>query len=432
MIGKQNQRGGSDGRLGRAQSDGLAEGLFRERWRDVVAALAARFGPSHLDAIEDAVQTAFLRALDRWSIGGVPENPGGWIYTVARNRLLDRLRHQQSEVLTDQVPEPTSGQYAAEPLCDWTGPLADEVYRMILVCAAPVLRPRESLVITLRLVCGLGLHEIARGMLLSDDAAAKLLVRAKQRLRDAHLSLDPPDGRERGRRLDRVLQTIYLLYNAGYDAPTGETALRIDLCREAERLIDLVLESEGGAAPRAWALAALMSFQSSRLGARVSEDGTPILLSKQDRSRWNQAKIGRAFGCLDRSIGGPDRSRYHLEAAIAASHAAALRWEETDWAHILSLYDDLLTLSDTPIVRLNRAVAVSMVRGPDAALDEIGTLASDRRVTKNPLLHALRADLLQQKGDMLSARAAFAEAAALSRNKSVRTLLNRRMGDLSI
>ncbi len=407
----------------------LAEHLFRDRWRDVIAALARRFGPDRLDQIEDAVQGAFLKALDRWALEGPPGNPGGWIYRVAANALLDRVR-RDGRFPSEAVMEDLVDERQQEPL--WFGALADDVLRMILVCAHPSLRPRESLAITLRLVCGLGLHEIASALLLSDQAAHKLLTRSKAKLRAAAPSLDPPVGPEQARRLTRVLQLIYLLFNEGYSANTGDDLVRQDLCSEAERLLLLLLQSEAAQDSRLWALAALISFQASRLPARADPEGELLRLRDQDRRQWDARKIAQGFGCLDRAIGGEDCSRYHLEAAIAACHAAAERYEETDWQHILSLYDQLQELAPSPVVRLNRAVALAMVQGPQAALAVLEPLAQEKALANSYLLPAVQADLLSQVARPQEAARHYARAMTLTHNASVRRFLEGRMACLAL
>lgn len=400
----------------------LAEHLFRDRWRDVIAALVNRFGAARLEQIEDAVQQAFLKALDRWSLEGPPANPGGWIYRVAVNSLLDQLR-REGRFPSEAVVEDLIDDRHEEPL--WFGPLADEVMRMILVCAHPSLRPRESLAITLRLVCGLGLHEIASALLLSDEAAHKLLARSKAKLREAAPSLEPSrleldwESEAGSRRLLRILQLIYLLFNEGYSAHTGAQLVRLDLTREAERLLLLLLESEAAKDSRLWALAALISFQASRLPARSGPEGHLLRLSEQDRAAWDRRKVAQGFACLDRAIGGSLCSRYHLEAAIAACHAGAASYEETDWVQILSLYDQLLEIWPTAVVRLNRAVALAMVEGAAAGLAALAPLCDERTLANTYLLPAVRADLLSQAGRKQEAIVAYERASALARNEAV-------------
>ncbi len=407
----------------------LTEHLFRDRWRDVIAALVNRFGAARLEQIEDAVQQAFLKALDRWSLEGPPANPGGWIYRVAVNSLLDQLRREgrfPSEAVADDLVDDRQ----EEPL--WFGPLADEVMRMILVCAHPSLRPRESLAITLRLICGLGLHEIASALLLSDEATHKLLTRSKAKLRQAAPSLEPSrleldwESAAGSRRMLRILQLIYLLFNEGYSAHTGESLVRLDLTREAERLLLLLLDSEAAKDRRLWALAALISFQASRLPARSGPEGHLLRLSEQDRQTWDQRKIAQGFACLDRAIGGEVCSRYHLEAAIAACHAGAASYEETDWPQILALYDQLLEVWPTAVVRLNRAVALAMVEGAEAGLAALAPLKDERALANSYLLPAVRADLMSQKGRNQEAAADYERAIALARNETVTRFLQAR------
>lgn len=405
----------------------MAAHLFRDRWRDVIATLARQFGGGRLADIEDAVQGAFLKALDRWSLEGPPANPGGWIYTVARNALLDRIRAERGhagDAALDALP--------AAPPDDgaWVGALADNVLRMILVCTHPRLTPRESLAVTLRLVCGLGEHELANALLLSDAAARKLLTRTRDRMRALGLSMDPPDREGRAARLGRVLQIVYLLFNEGYSAHTGDAPVRAELCREAERLLDLLVTTEAAADGRVWALAALVAFQGARLPARAGPDGRLLRLAEQDRRLWDRGRVARGFACLDRSLASERRSRYHLEAAIAACHAMAPTYEDTDWPRILALYDDLLALVPSPVVALNRAVALAMVEGAVAGLAALDALDGD--LGSSYLLPAVRAELLGRAGREAEAQGQYERALGLSRNGAVQRFLDDRRAGLAV
>lgn len=369
----------------------LVEVFFKEKWRDAIVVLTRRFGPQHLDEIENAVQTAMLRALDSWRSGGQPRNPGGWIVTVAKNELIDRFRHRAlvarrsddvSELFPTIEPEPQL----------WSGPLEDEVLKMIFVCCHPALSARGSIAVTLRLICGLGVREIAKALLTTEDAAKKLLVRTKSKIRERGLPFEIPDHSEIESRRERALHVIYLLFNEGYAAHTGEELIRAELCQEARRLVDLLLRSRIGQDGPVWGLAALIALQSSRLPARVDSSGRLLRLEEQDRGRWDRVLIEEGFAFLERSMAGAETSKYHLEAAIAACHAIAPSYEATDWLRIREFYDDLAALAPSPVVELNRSVAVMMTEGPRAGIALLERIQAEGSLANSHLLPALLAD----------------------------------------
>ena len=371
--------------------------FFREKWRDIIVVLTRRFGTDNLEEIENAVQSAMVKALDSWPIAGIPDNPGGWIFAVAKNQMLDRLRHlSHASQNVSAVADTLYGETGGEP--DWAGPLEDDTLRMILVCCHPSLKERESIAITLRLICGLGSHEIAGGLLMSEEAARKLLSRTKAKIRERRFPFELPEKEEQAARLDRVLQIVYLLFNEGYAARSGDDLVRSDLCEEALRLADLLLQSQMAAAGRLWALAALIAFQASRLPARVAEDGRLLRLHEQDRARWDRKRIGLGFRFLEQSMKSTERTRYHLEAAIAACHASAASYDETDWLQILAFYDDLMDLAPSPVVELNRSVAVMMTEGPEQGLSILSRLEADSALRGSYLLPALQGDFEARAG----------------------------------
>ena len=414
----------------------FVERFYREKWREVVLVLTRRFGTGALHDIESAVQTAMVKALEAWPQDGLPVNPGGWILTVARNSLIDRVRH--GALTRDKRPQVEAALYATGedhrsndgPL--WAGPMEDEVLKMILVCCHPRLGARESAAITLRLVCGLGVPEIARSLLTSDTALTKLLSRAKARIRERPIPFDLPAEGELTARLDRALQVLYLLFNEGYAAQVGELATRGELCREAQRLVGLLLESRMAEQSRVWALAALMAFQGARLPARVGADGQLLRLAEQDRGLWDQDGLALGFTFLERSMRGNERSRYHLEAAIAACHAVAPSYEATDWPAILGFYDDLMALAPSPVVALNRAVAVLMVEGPAPAIAILEELEAAGGLARNHLLPALLGDFHRRAGQAERAADYYRRALALTGNAPQRQFLETQMAGCSI
>jgi RNA polymerase sigma-70 factor (ECF subfamily) len=391
----------------------FVDAFFREKWRDIIVVLTRRFGPQHLDDIENAVQTAMVRALDTWPLAGIPDNPGGWIFTVAKNHMLDRLRKLKRAA-------------------DRAGPLEDDTLRMILVCCHPRLTARESIAITLRLICGLGTQDIAGALLIGDDAARKLLYRTKDKIRRRRFPFELPEPDEQAARLNRVLQIIYLQFNEGYAARTGDDLTRNDLCAEAQRLADLLLRSQMAEKGSVWALAALMAFQASRLPARVDGEGRLLRLQEQDRPRWDRRQIALGFDLLDQSMSSSERSRYHLEAAIAACHAAAETYDDTDWPRIRGFYDDLMALVPSPVVELNRSVAVMMTDGPAAGLTVLQTLEDAPALKDSYLLPALQGDFEARAGRPDLAERHYRDALDKSENSPVRAFLADQISACSI
>jgi len=409
----------------------FVDAFFREKWRDVIVVLTRRFGPQHLDDIENAVQTAMVRALDTWPLAGIPDNPGGWIFTVAKNHMLDRLR--KAKLAAESVPAVTDRLYSDESdTPEWAGPLEDDTLRMVLVCCHPRLTARESIAITLRLICGLGTHDVAGALLIGDAAARKLLYRTKEKIRRRRFSFELPEPDEQAARLDRVLQIVYLLFNEGYAARTGDDLTRNDLCAEAQRLADLLLRSQMAQEGRVWALAALMAFQASRLPARVDAAGRLLRLQEQDRSRWDRRQIALGFSFLDQSMTGEARSRYHIEAAIAACHAAAACYDDTDWQRIRDFYDDLMDLTPSPVVELNRSVAVMMTDGPAAGLAILRRLDGAPALRDSYLLPALQGDFESRAGRPDVAAAYYRTALDKSENSPVRAFLADQINACSI
>lgn len=401
--------------------------FFRTKWGEIVAALTRRFGTERLDDVENAVQSAMLKALDTWQLNGIPNNPGGWIYTAARNSLLDGLRVATlARNRRDQIAEALYDADGAAP--DWLGPLDDEVIEMIFVCCHPALNTRDSVLLTLRLVCGLGIQEIAAATYLSYEAVRKSLTRTKANIRKRGISLAMPDHTEQTARTSRVLQVLYLLFNEGYSPRGGDEPIRRDLCQEAQRLCDLLSRSRHADDGRVWALGGLMAFQVSRFGERIDANGLPKLLSRQDRSRWDREQIRHGFSCLDRSMASPMRSTYHLEAAIAACHAIAPDYDSTDWRRVLEFYDDLLALAPSPAVELNRAIAVMMVEGLAAGIALLETLKESKALKNDYLLPAVLADFHARAGQHDEAEACYRQALDMVGNGAIRALLQEQLG----
>ncbi len=379
---------------------GLVDHLFRHSYGRIVAGLTRVLGPSRLDLVEDVVQEALLRALRTWPYRGVPEHPEAWLAQVARHLAVDAARRRCVEQRVERDLEawaPTGSGGAEHPR--GPGELGDDTLGMMFLCCHPTLTPASQVALVLKTVCGFGVREIAASFVAQENAVAQRITRAKERLRQEQVRFEVLGVAEREARLDAVLDAIYLLFNGGYCAHEGAELVRLDLVHEAVRLGELLLESPELAQPKVFALNALTRLLGARLPARVGSLGELLTLELQDRSRWDRGWLQRGFEHFARSIGGDALTPFHAEAAIAACHASAAAYEDTDWTAILARYDHLLALRDTPITRLNRAVAVAKVHGPRAALGELDALTRDPTMPRYHLLWAVRAQLRWLVGD---------------------------------
>jgi RNA polymerase sigma factor (sigma-70 family) len=376
---------------------------------------------------EELAQDALVAALEQWPESGVPRNPGAWLMTIAKRRAVDMIRRNETyerklaEIGRDlEVGEdPTAADFAAVGSDD----ISDDLLRLVFVACHPVLSTEARVALTLRLLGGLSTDEIARAFLVSESTVAQRIVRAKRTLADANVPFEVPEEAERAERLASVLEVIYLVFNEGYSATAGDDWVRPALCEEALRLGRILAELTPRE-PEVHGLVALMEIQASRLRARVGPSGEPVLLLDQDRRRWDQLLIRRGLAALDRAqaLGG-SAGPYALQAAIAACHARARTAEETDWTLIAALYDALALIAPSPIVELNRAVALGMAYGPAAGLELVDALADEPALTGYHLLPSVRGDLLAKLGRLDEARAEFERAASLTRNARERTLL---------
>jgi RNA polymerase sigma factor (sigma-70 family) len=382
---------------------------------------------------EDLAQDALVAALERWPTSGVPDNPGAWLMTSAKNRAIDRLRRQKRlerkhEELGREIE---TRQRAASGLDDAIDDeVGDDLLRLIFLSCHPILPTESRVALTLRLLGGLKTEEIARAFLQPEPTLAQRLVRAKRTLAEARVPFEVPRGEERKARLESVLEVIYLIFNEGYSATAGDDWMRPALCEEALRL-GRILAGLAPDEPEVQGLVALMEIQASRIRARVDPSGEPILLLDQDRSRWDHMLIGRGLQALERAErGGGATGPYALQAGIAACHARARVASETDWTRIAGLYDALAGLLPSPVVELNRAVAHGMAFGPEAGLRLVDALVPEPSLRKYHLLPAARGDLLEKVGRLEEAREEFMRAASLTRNERERRVLLGRAGRL--
>jgi RNA polymerase sigma factor (sigma-70 family) len=412
-----------------AEVDKVVEAVWRMESAKIIAVLARML--RDVGQAEELAQDALVLALERWPQSGVPEQPAAWLTTVAKNRALDVLRrrqlHQEKEpslryeidsLLQDAAPDLEAA--VADAL---ENDIGDDLLRLVFVACHPVLPTDGRVALTLRLLGGLSTEEIARAFLVPEKTVAQRIVRAKRTLAEARVPFEAPRAHELGARLASVLQVIYLIYNEGYSASAGADWMRPALCEEALRLGRILAELQPDEA-EVHGLVALMEIQSSRARARVGPTGQPILLLEQDRARWDQLLIGRGLAALRRAEHtGRGLGPYGLQAAIASCHARARQAADTDWARIAALYDALSQLSPSPIVELNRAVALSMAYGPQAGLDVVDSLLEAPALKHYHLLPSVRGDLLAKLDRHAEARLEFERAAALTQNQRERELL---------
>jgi RNA polymerase sigma factor (sigma-70 family) len=411
---------GAGGETGRA-----IEAVWRIESARLVAGLARMCGDVGL--AEDLAQDALVAALERWPESGVPDNPGAWLMATAKNRAIDLARRgKRFEDRREQLAREAGMRMAMDAAEHEAalGGLGEDLLGLIFTCCHPLLSTEARVALTLRLLGGLSTEEIARAFLVSESTVAQRIVRAKRTLKEAHAPFEVPQGEQLDERLPSVLEVIYLVFNEGYAATAGESWMRLDLCEEALRL-GRVLAGLAPKQPEIHGLAALMEIQASRAKARIGPSGEPVLLLEQNRARWDPLLVRRGLTALEkaerlsRGTFGP----YTVQAAIAACHARAHSAEETEWERIAALYDALAQLTPSPVVELNRAVAISMASGPEEGLDLVEALAADGSLSGYHLLRSVRADLLAKLNRGEEARAEFERAAAMTGNERERELL---------
>lgn len=409
----------------------VAEDLFRHEGARLVASLAAHLGTHRLQLAEDVVQEALVRALQTWPYRGIPENPAAWLTQAAKNLAFDALRREQNwrrkeaAITAEQerwlaLDEPTDERH-----------FSDDTLRMLFVCFHPRLSIEAQLALALRTVCGLSPAEIGAAFLTSEAAIAKRLVRARQLIRDLQLPFAVPDVSELPQRLDGVRAALYLLFNEGYKASSGNRLIREELCYEAMRLTRLLAGDPMTSQPATQALLALMCLNAARLRARVNLSGEIVLLHQQDRAQWDARLIEEGILALGAASAGEIISSYHLEAGIAACHCLAPDEASTDWSRILSLYDQLVHIKPTPVVAMNRSVALSRVHGPQAALDALESIPNRHSIEAQYLYHAIRASFIDKLGQPAKARAAYQCAANLAQCDAERDFLQSQAMNLS-
>jgi RNA polymerase sigma-70 factor (ECF subfamily) len=408
--------------------DPLVEHFFRHEAGRLVSVLTRFFGWRYFDLVEDMVQATLLDALEAWRVRGVPDNPSGWIHRSAKNKILDALRRNQigQRVLAEWAATRSAHENGLDELF-FDSEIADSQLRMMFACCHPRLAREDQLALTLKALCGFGASEIARALLVGEEAIKKRLQRATRGLIDHHIELTPPGADERAGRLDSVHQVLYLLFNEGYSSSDGETAIRADLCEEAARLCHLLCSHPHFHTPAADALMALMLFHAARLEARLDQRGSVLLLDEQDRGKWDRALIQRAQEFLTRSAEGSSISAYHLEAAIAHYHCTSVSFSRTDWPAILRLYDALLAVQRSPVYLLNRAIVVAQIEGPRAGIRALDEAGRDPALRHYHLFDATLGEFYRCAGDPVRAREHLESARRKTTSPFDRELIDRRL-----
>jgi RNA polymerase sigma factor (sigma-70 family) len=409
----------------------LNDQLFRREAGRMVAALTRIFGVHNLTLAEDVVQDAFCRALEVWKFRGMPENPSAWLMATAKNRALDVLRRERTaRTFAPELGRLLESEWTLAPVVEElfaTTAIKDDLLRMMFSCCNPRLPEEAQVALVLNILCGFSVSEIANAFVSRHAAFEKRITRAKKVLATSKNLFDITSAREFTARLPSVHRALYLLFNEGYHGASPETAVRRELCREAMRLIALLVEHPLGATPVTYALAALTSLHASRLPARVDAFGNLSSLADQDRSLWDRDLLVEGLRFLELCATGVELTEYHVEAAIASIHARALRVEDTEWEAIVSLYDTLIRLRPSPIVALNRAIAIAQYAGPERGLKEILAITERERLAAYPFYFAALGELELRLGRGEAARAHFQAALGVARNPMERRFLEQRV-----
>jgi RNA polymerase sigma factor (sigma-70 family) len=422
----QNNGGVPSGEISR-----LTEHLFRVEAGKLVSVLTGVFGIDHLQLAEDVVQEALVRAFRTWPYYGIPDNPAAWITQTAKNLAYDllrrekRFREKQTEIVASVEQWSSDSGVSDSPLFDTE--IKDDRLRLIFTCCHPLIPQDAQTALALRTLCGFSAAEIAKAFLTTEAAIAKRLTRTRQKIRELRIPFEIPSGEEFSIRLNGVLQTLYLLFNEGYKASSGENLVREDLCFEAIRLGTLLADHPLANLPRTHALVALMLLNAARLPARVDEEGNILRLKEQERSKWSRPMIERGILHLGHAAVGDELSEYHIQAAIAACHCLAEDYQSTDWLKILSLYDQWTQINKSPVIALNRAVAIAKVNGPRAGIEAVEAIQNRGELDSYYLLYAVRGEFESQLRHFEAAAGYFRKALHLTEVKSEQKFLSKKV-----
>jgi len=409
----------------------LAEHLFRQESGKLVSVLTGIFGIDRLQMAEDVVQEALVRALQTWPFYGVPKNPAAWLMQTSRNLALDivrrekRFHEKQPEIIA--TIEHRMAEHGEDEAPMFEDEIKDGRLRLFFACCHPLIPQEAQIALALKTLCGFSPAEIAKAFLTSEAAIAKRLTRARQSIQEQKIPFEIPSGEELSPRLDGVLQSIYLLFNEGYKASSGNSLVRAELCHEAIRLANLLLEHAAANLPRTHALLSLMLLDAARLPARTDDEGTIVRLKDQDRGVWDQSLISLGIQHLAQAATGEELSEYHLQAGIAAYHCTAADYASTNWPAILAQYDRWMEMTDSPIVALNRAVALAKVKGPQEGLEAVQAIANRKQLESYYLTYAVLGEFESQLGRFEEATAHLRKALQLTELKSERSFLSKRL-----
>jgi RNA polymerase sigma factor (sigma-70 family) len=403
------------------------EHFFRHETGRLHGALIRLLGVHNISLAEDVAQEALMRALHSWSMGGIPPNPAAWITRTAMNLAKDMLRHKKMSAGKEDAIVTHHEQMLGTPAVAWEAAheIRDDQLRLMFVCCHPSIAADAQVILALKIIGGFGTSEIARAFFSTDAAIEKQLTRTKQRIADAGIGFDLPEGTDLTARLDGVLTTVYLIFNEGYKASSGDRLLREELCREAIRLVSLLVTHPAGKTPRSHALLALMLLTAARFPARTDDQGTLLRLDDQDRTKWDAMLIEQGLKHLAEAADGREPSVYHLQAGIAALHCTAPDFAATDWRRILLHYDQLYRLTPTPIVALNRAVAVAHHHGPQAGLEAVAAIPQREKLESHYLLHAVVGEFQWRLKNDRAAAQSFRRALSLAQNGPEQAYLTR-------
>ena len=410
----------------------LADHLFRHESGKMVSILTRIFGPEHIDLAEDVVHDSFVEAIRRWTYHGIPDNPSAWLFKVAKNKAINIINRDKFRMQhISEIPDYVEVEHATDPSTDLSfseDEILDDQLRMMFTCCHPSISLDSQVALTLKTLCGFSIPEIAKAFLTDKENINKRLVRARQKIRRAGIPLEVPCGTDLEKRMASVLETIYFLFNEGYNASIGEDLLRYELVEEAIRLAEIIISHPAFKEKSdVFALLALMQLNGSRFKARQDRDGNILTLEEQDHSLWDYSLMERGFKNLEKSVASGQLSVYHLLAGISAYHCAAADYESTDWKSILGLYDRLVQFDNSPVVLLNRAIAYSKVNGPEKGLAELEQIRETTMIKNYYLFHAARAELQIQTNQFSKAIESIESAISLAPLSREKSLLQKRL-----